>query len=374
MKDRSSSALFPQLGEATTAALFFGVEGASLNPVGPDIWREELPSIVNHRLAGLALAAARATGVDLDPKTLSSLQQTHTRECARVLVIEARAIEVADALRARGIAQVVTKGPGIARAYPDPSMRPFGDIDVLVPQDRFDPALRTLSGLGFREAGPQPRSYFNRHCREAVNLKRDDGASLDLHHHIPPWIWGRRMDFPDVLARSEPIAVSGGSLQIACSVHNLMIAGLHVISDKGRPGRTLIVWRDLVSLSRSCEPESVVREARKFRLDWLLGFVLRELPAFARPVELLDHLGPACPSRANAARLHLLLPPGIGSRHQISQALRLPFMNGLAFMAGYLLPSQAFLRSRFGHGWSYLSWWDEALLRLREAGSGQQAG
>jgi hypothetical protein len=374
MTNRPTAALFPQLGEATSAALFHGVKGAPLDPVRPDMWSKELPGIVNHRLAGLALAATRATGIDLDAETLSSLQRAHARQCARVLVVEARAIEVADALKERGIAQVVTKGPGIARAYPDPSMRPFGDIDVLVPHMRFNSALTTLSGLGFREAGPQPRRYFNRYCREAVNLKRDDGASLDLHHHIPPWMWGRRIDFADVLARSERLAVSGGSLQIACSVHNLMIAGLHVISDKGRPGRTLIVWRDIVSLSRSCEPESVVREARKCRLDWLLAFVLRELPPFARPDDLLDRLGPARPSRADAARLHVLLPPGIGARHQISQAFRLPFMNGLGFMAGYLLPSRTFLRSRFGHSWSYLSWWDEAFLRLREAGSDRHAG
>lgn len=359
--------LFPPIREAATAALFSGIQGAPQAPIEPDAWRLDLPVIVDHRLAGLALAATETAGVDLDAETLSSLRQAHARQSARSLLVEARAVEVAKALEERGIPQVVTKGPGIARAYPDTSMRPFGDIDLLVPPQRFGAGLTALSELGFREAGPEPRRYFNRVCREAINLKREDGASIDLHHHIPPWVWGARMGFADVLARSEELAVPTGTLRIAGPVHNLMIAGLHVISDRGRPGHSLIVWRDIVALSHACEPESVVREARSCRLDALLAFVLRELPSFAQPRGLLDRLGPARPSSADAFRLRMLLPPGIGSRHQISQAIRLPVVNGLAFMAGYLLPSQAFLRSRFGSRWSYVKWWDEAFLRLQDA-------
>ena len=365
----SRTPLFPEIGPATAAALFQGVPGAPAVPTDPQVWEEELPAIVFDRLAGLALTAASNGNVSLPAASFDRLRQESAHRSASVLMVEERAIAVTDALRTNGIPLVITKGPGIARAYPDRSLRPFSDIDILVPQPRFNEAAAIMLSLGFHEAGPQPRPYFNHSCREAVNLKREDGASIDLHHHIPPWVWGGRIDFANIVEASESHQVVGGELPVASTEHNLLIAALHVISDKGRPGRTLMVWRDLIALSAACDVEVAVREARRSRLDWLVSYVLQELPDFAAPRELIDGLGQIAPSRRDARRMQLLLPPGIGSRHQISQAFRLPLPQALAFLAGYVFPSRTFLRSRFGRDWSYVSWWDEAFIRFRNARS-----
>ena len=361
--------LLPHLGEATRAALFFGTEGAPPVPLDPSVWRQELLVLTGRRLAGLALAAVEHANVELDIDSLKALHRSQAQRAAKALMVEAHAIEVADAFGSERIPYVVTKGPGIARTYPDVSMRPFEDIDMLVPPSRFTSALEQLSSLGFQPAGPEPRPYFNRICREAVNLKRIDGASIDLHHQIPPWVWGRRLDFADIAAGSETIGLAEGNIRIASPLHNLLIACLHVISDKGRPGQTLLVWRDIVALAGAADASVVARAAKTSRLDRLLRLILQELPTFCQPRELLELLPSAQPSRTDAVRLRLLLPPGIGSRHQIAQALRIPVPNGIAFIAGYLVPSQAFLRNRFGNGRSYVSWWDEAFVRFRDARS-----
>jgi hypothetical protein len=362
--------LLPPLGRATAQALFHGIDGAP-SGAAPGDWAQDLHVIVHHRLAGLALAAAAADGTKLDQRTEDLLTQARDTDIVRSMAAEVAAPAAIARLREAGVGPVVTKGPGIADTYPQPALRPFRDIDILVPHKGFLRARRALEGLGFHSLPDRerPRAYFDLRCREAVNLFREDGTSIDLHHHIPPWIWGRRLSFQDIRARAQPFHLPAGVVPVADRLHNLLIACLHLISDGGRPGQTLLIWRDMVSLAHATDPRSGAEEARRVGLDWCLAFLLRALPEFARPREVLWHLGGARPDRADAFRLHHLLPPAIGSRHVVGQAFRLPFPNAMSFLAGYLWPSRGFLQRRYGSPNAYRRWWGDAFGRLREAQS-----
>jgi hypothetical protein len=368
LEPRTAAALPPRLGRATFSALFHGIDGAPRSASADD-WARDAHEIVHHRLAGLALAAAEADGVELDPATREHLVHQRETDMVRSLAAEAMAPAALRALGEAGIPGVVTKGPGIARMYALPSLRPFRDIDILVDPSRFEAARRILGELGFRQLPDRegPRSYFPIRCREAMNLFRDDGTAIDLHHHVPPWVWGRRLPFARIHRRAERLDVAGGTVAVADRVHNLIVAALHLISDGGRPGQTPLIWRDLVEMAAACDPAAAEREARAVGLDWCLAFVLRNLPEFARPHQLLEHLGHVRPSRLDAFRLRHLLPPALGSRHLVGQAFCLPTANAAAFMAGYLVPSRAFLQRRYGSAWAYGRWWRDAFGRFREA-------
>lgn len=367
--DRSIS-LFPHTGPVTAAALFHGVDGAPQAPTDPRAWDDELEVVLQQRLSGLALAHAEHVGVQLSAETRSRLHEAHQANVARALAVESTAVKVLDLLGSRSIPVVVTKGPGVAMTYPDPSLRPYGDIDVLVPSDRFTEAMTSLARIGFEEYFDtgEPRSYFDRLCREGVNLVREDGGSIDLHHRIPPWIWGERLAFPRLIASSRRIDVAGGAVTVLDPTHNILVAALHVISDRrDQPGSKLITWRDMVSLAGVCEPERVVSEAQRVQLDWYLAFILRQLPPYIPVGSVIDRLGRPVPLSGDAFRLHRLLPPSLGSRHQIAQAFRLPPLNAMAFLAGYVMPSRKFLTNRYGDNGGYLRWWREATGRLRDA-------
>lgn len=362
--------LFPKVGPVTAASLFHGIDGAPVAPGDPRAWDDELEVLLRHRLSGLALAHAERHGVRLSPDTRSSLHEAHLRNVARALTVESTAVKVLDVLEPRSIPYVVTKGPGVALTYPEPSLRPYGDIDVLVPPDRFQDAMRALASIGFEEyfGTGEPRAYFDGFCREGVNLIRPDGGSIDLHHRIPPWVWGERLAFPRLFARSRRIDVAGGRIRTLDPTHNVLVAALHVISDRrDQPGSKLITWRDVVSLARACDPERVVAEARRVELDWYLAFILRQVPRSVRPEHLVDRLGRPHPSSGDAFRLRRLLPPALGSRHQIAQVFRLPAPNAMAFLGGYIVPSRDFLRKRYGRDGGYVRWWREATGRLRDA-------
>ena len=72
---------------------------------------------------------------------------------------------------------VILKGCSAAVYYPDPALRMMGDIDFLVPSDRFGSAYQLMSENGYIEEitkAPNPRHKgFSK-----------DGIHLELHHHF----------------------------------------------------------------------------------------------------------------------------------------------------------------------------------------------
>jgi hypothetical protein len=367
---RGPTSLFPEVGPVTAATLFHDVPGAPAAPTDADAWDDELDVLLEQRLSGFALAAAARYGAHLSQGTEELLHGAHMRAAARAMAIESTAASALEVLTSRSIPFVVSKGPGIALSYPQPALRPYGDIDVLVPPDRFSDAMSSLDALGFEEYFDtgEPRSYFDLYCREGVNLVRADSGSIDLHHRIPPWVWGMRLGFARLLERSHEVQLVGGRVRVLDPTHNILVAALHVISDRrDQPGSKLITWRDVVSLARVCDPEAVVTEAERLELDWYLAFILRQLPPSVRPEHLTELLGHRHADAGDAFRLRRLLPPALGSRHQIAQVFRLPIPNAVAFLGGYVVPSRAFLKKRYGQDGGYVRWWREATGRLRDA-------
>ena len=60
-----------------------------------------------------------------------------------------------------GLEPVVMRGPAVARRYPEPGLRPMGDIDVLLPESDHFRALAALRGAGWRVARPTATDLYD---------------------------------------------------------------------------------------------------------------------------------------------------------------------------------------------------------------------
>jgi hypothetical protein len=344
------------------------MEGAPAVPREAEAWVQDVNAIAEHGLAPLALKAAAAAGVQLPESVEDRLQLRQRADTLVTLSVDAFGPGVVADLERAGMASVVTKGPGVAQAYPSRGDRSYVDLDVVVAPRDFVPALSLLRAAGFEQSvRMQARDYFDKHCFEAVNLVRPDGAAIDLHHHIAPWVWGRRLDFAELRRRSVRLSSRRSDVRLAHRTHNLLVCALHVVSDKKQPGQSLRVWRDVATLARQCDPGDVAAEAGRCRLDWWLGFILRELPPFARPTRLLDMLPGSQPTPLDRLRLRFLLPPALGARHHLGQAFRVPAPNAVAFLMGEVFPSRDSIHRKLGEGSGYRDWWRAIGARLRAA-------
>jgi hypothetical protein len=355
---------FPAIGPVTRAVLLH--DFAATGPTRPEDWEAEAEFLAGHRLAATALRHAREVGVDLPVAVVATLQTSSFEWSVQTQQAIVRSVGALDALRGAGIAFVVTKGPGIAAAYSRRAERPFSDLDVVVRPADFERAHCVLTARGMVEEDKNlpPWPFFNRRCREGVNLRSLDGASVDLHHHIPPWYWTSHLGVEGLIAAARPLEIMGVEIPCASPSHNLVVAGLHIVSDRGRPGQSLIVWRDLLALAAVCDPDDAAAAAAQARLAGWLHWVLLSLPAQARPEPLLQALAAHDQPIAGRRRAELLLPPRLGSRHLVGQALRLPLANGVLFLGGTAVPSRQFVNAKAG---GYRRWWRDVVVGLGEA-------
>jgi hypothetical protein len=352
--------VLPPLGPVTSAVLFFELGEPPIAPQSAD-WPAELDILRRSRLQGVALHAADHYGWKLDSGDRRILMNSVFDWSVASAQVLHNSVDAIETLSGNGVPFVVTKGPGIAELCGGIVLRPFSDLDILVPDVALEEATALLSGLHYEPEARNipPRGYFQRRCLEAINLRSPRGGAIDLHHVVPPWYWGHVLDSERLLPAAQTKRVFDSiSLPLASPVHNLLVSALHLVSDRNSPGKTLMAWRDVALLARYCAPDDVAREAEMLGLSAWLRWILLSLPCGARPEPLIAAL-PATSRLSGTTRLRVLTSPRPAAGNFIVQvAFRLPIKNLLFFLAGVILPSHAFMRAKFpGSRHPYLLWW-----------------
>jgi hypothetical protein len=358
--------IFPDIGPVTRSVLFADFDHRAAPTTG-DAWLAEYETLIEHSLAGVALRVIRQRSIIVPPQVLGRLQESQFQEMMVTSAVVRRSQSGIESLRLANIPFVVTKGPGIALQGISVTDRPYIDLDVLVDPSHYVKARSVLASVGYRQNDNsiQPWGIFDRYCQEATNLRTVDGGSIDLHHRVSPWYWSTGLSFDLLATAAKSKEVFGAQLPLASPEHNLLVTGLHVVSDKTRPGQTLRAWRDVLVLAGQCSVDSAVEAAKATGLCAWMVWIFKCLPEEVQPIELLLRLDEQEQRLVGNRRLRLILPPRLGSRHVLGLALRLPTTHAALYAAGVLVPSSKFLRFRFpDERYRYLLWWRSAFRNL----------
>jgi hypothetical protein len=107
---------------------------------------------------------------------------------------------------------ILLKGLSVANLYPDPRLRPVGDIDLYVGSEQFDDAKKVIAELA------------------------DEGvpAPVDLEHEASNWT---NLSFGEALGRSGRLNVGGATVRVLGAEDNLRFLCLHFLQHGG--GRAL---------------------------------------------------------------------------------------------------------------------------------------
>jgi len=252
---------------------------------------------------------------------------------ARMLVLDAAAVEVTDALRPAGVESILLKGPSLARwIYRDDELRPYSDVDLLVAPGDVRRSLRVLRGLGFEGV------HSDAHAE--LLLRRADQVTVDLHRLLvgvglrPEDAWS------ELAGHTEPLALQGGEVAALTPAGRALHVVLHAAQHGARDAKPL---RDLAqALDRL--PESTWEQAAELaqRLSAEAAYItgLRLLPAGRRvaqstgvsderSVEAALRAGTAPPAALGLFRF--FNTPGAGPKARL--------------LAGELFPSAAFMRA-----------------------------
>jgi hypothetical protein len=90
--------------------------------------------------------------------------------------------DVLQAFRAKGIDSMVLKGSTFAdRLYPDPALRPFTDIDVIVPKAQLPGAREALKQAGLRLGGTNTEKHAGEYAEEKWVHPLLGQSPIELH-------------------------------------------------------------------------------------------------------------------------------------------------------------------------------------------------
>jgi hypothetical protein len=253
---------------------------------------------------------------------------------AVALAMDVAALEIVELLGRGGLRSILLKGPALARwLYDDPSERRYNDIDLLVEAARFRDAERALAAAGFR---------FADHGEHAHAWIRNDGASVDLHYTFsgvrasPDLVWDA------LVQRTEPLAVSGGTIETLDAPGRALIVALHAAHHGIRADKP---YRDLLRAVERVEPRTW-KEALELaeRLDALPSFAagLRLAPEGAG---VADALGLA-DYRSRELMFRAAGPPPTAEGY-LRLARAKGFRGKAELLAHELVPPPVFMRAAY---------------------------
>ena len=206
------------------------------------------------------------------PEELQAAYRRYTLDAA---VHEIQVSEIFNRMRAAGVEPLLFKGWALARLYPEPGLRPYGDIDLWLPAERLTNAYKALP------------SGERMYC-------------VELHTWFYPQF---ERSIADVMSRSQLLPLDGVDIRVPCPEDHLRFICLHFLYHGGwRP-----LWLCDVGLMVEDRPadfdwDRCLTGKRKYA-DWitcvigvahqLLGANVAGTPAEARAVRLPKWLVPA---------------------------------------------------------------------------------
>jgi hypothetical protein len=155
---------------------------------------------------------------------------------------------------------VLLKGPEVAAGYPNPALRPYKDLDLLVPNARA--AQEALKSAGFEEVG-DPAVYVGIHHLRPLWLR-----PLPLYvelHSTPKWIESLAPPpTSELLAVAVPSRVGVEGISTLRPDHHALVLAAH--SWAHEPLRRLLELIDVASMIRGLDPAQLRALAETWRM------------------------------------------------------------------------------------------------------------
>jgi hypothetical protein len=370
MSERVASQAFDRIAS-------FGIPGSeTVEPVvvAEDDWPAFHRKVASTQLTGVACAAAEAGILQLEKRSLEQLYESLKKSMTWAVILEREFVTLAPAFAAAGIEMILLKGPAFAHSiYPDPSWRPFADLDLLVSTTDWRRACSLLRDLGWARGLPEPRPGFDERFGKAAVHRNELGIELDLHRTLVLGPFGLWMRPGELFERTTKFNLGGIDVRRLDDTHQLVHASAHAALGTASP--LMMPQRDVAQMITlpTIRWDEVRAIAERWRLGAVLAFAFNrvastfqiQLPPDARQfveapykkVEtqaLASYTTPSLRNRGGTALSTVKAVPGV--------------RNKIAYVGGMLVPDREFLKARQRNGASYRRRWQIPLRWLAGRG------
>jgi hypothetical protein len=306
------------------------------------------------RLVGHLAQAVSDGSLAVTNAQRAEVEAAQVEACQLALLLERCLLDHTELLDAVGIDTRVLKGPALAHSvYPDPSLRHFGDIDLLVPAGALDATLQVLTEAGCRRASSQPRPGFDERFGKGASLVTPAGLELDIHRRFVFGPMGLAMDTTRLFDEPTPFELGGRILYGLGAEHRFLHACFHAALGDVPP--RLAALRDVaqLALTTSLDSQRVVEIARQWRAGLVVATAVTtawQTLGLSTSVPLTSWASDYVPTTFERRSLQSYTSPEHSYAGEAVAGLRaLPFPDRAAYVRALVLPQRRFLAGRRGY-------------------------
>lgn len=229
------------------------------------------------------------------PEVVSNLREDLYTAAAQGITAEMQLSRVLGALSRAGIPAIVVKGAALGAFYPDPALRLYGDIDIMVRRAHLDAAEQALNALGYRCLAS--RGWWLQRFHHLPPMVNDSGGLLvELHWRLDYEETKGRLPVEDLWARAVGWTVRDQQARRLDTVDAALYLCRHAVVQHRVRGafRSLC---DLVQLTRGwgeAEWGALSQRSQSYGLTrpvYVMLVLGKELMGLAVPEAILSTLG-----------------------------------------------------------------------------------
>jgi hypothetical protein len=242
--------------ETTYAIAAHGLPGCEIalpaKALDARAWTSLMVEVTEQRIVGHLVDAIEDGAMPVTEAQRDEALAQHLEYMAAAMMLDRRLLEVVSLFEAEAIDYRALKGAALATLdYPSPSLRCFGDIDLLVPSERFDDAVAVLLAAGCTRQYPEPRRGFDSRFGKGASFNGPDGFEIDLHRTFVAGPFAQFVDPAELFARYETFAVADRKVKALALEERFLHACFHAAL--GNAPARLVPLRDVAQFLLSHE-------------------------------------------------------------------------------------------------------------------------
>lgn len=359
------------------AVAAFGLDGTRHRPpdqpLEDDRFGQLLEDAAKYRVTGWLMAAIGAGALPASDEQARVVRAIHGTQLVRMMMLERELLGIIDVLTESGIETRVLKGCAVAHLdYPDPALRSFIDLDVLVRARDIDRTAAVLTASGFRRTLAEPQPGFDRRFDKGMTLVPAAGYELDLHRTFVLGPWGALMRLDQLWDEGEEFTLAGRRLRALSGPNRFMHACFHAAL--GDWPLRLGSLRDVVQMLPGLDEAKV----RQLATDWRAEAVVASAVADAERLLALPPVGALSrwardyrPTDREVAWLALHTHAGKTFAAQAVATVRvLPWRDRAAYLRALVLPDAQYTAGRHATALSRFGYALREVRRGRWQGGG----
>ena len=273
---------------------------------------------VAHRITPMLFRHVQSECQDLVPApVMDRITELYRQNVARTLQLTAVLVQVAESLRQAEMRWICYKGPILAQIlYQDLGLRHAIDVDVLVPENRFDCMNEILLSHGLESYTPVNQGEDLLSSLHFFNAAK--GVQVDVHWRLFRPYYGMRFEFDTLWERRQEMEMGGGTLNTLHPHDRLIVLGSHGTKHLWHHFKWLCDFRLAVDRCGENEWEAVLTRCHRLEAEalfypalWVLHYLLGV--RFSGLVQDSLDRSPKLARRGRQLARAALFPPRTGS-------------------------------------------------------------